>query len=134
MVTAPTDFEVSLSSGGPFGSSVTLTESGGSVASTEIFVRMLSASEGTPSGSITHMSAGAATVNVAVSGSVVAIPDMWVAYNDMNTLGGVANPSDVTEFEYSESGALVDYLWEGATGDGVGSTRMFCSGMTMAVR
>ena len=110
VVTAPTDFEVSLSSTTGFGASVTLTESGGSVASTPVFVRMNAASEGTPSGDITHVSAGATTVNVAVSGSVVAIPDEWVAYNDMNTLGGAANPTNVTEFEYSESGSLVDYV------------------------
>ena len=109
VVTAPTDFEVSLSSTTGFGASVTLTQSGGSVASTPVFVRMNAASEGTPSGDITHVSAGATTVNVAVSGSVVAIPDEWVAYNDMNTLGGAANPTNVTDFEYSESGSLVDY-------------------------
>ena len=107
-MTAPTDFEVSLTSTTGFGASVTLTQSGGSVASTPVFVRMNAASEGTPSGDITHTSAGATTVNVAVFGSVVAIPDEWVAYNDMNTMGGAANPPDVTEFDYSESGSLVD--------------------------
>ncbi len=102
-VTAPADFEVSLSSGGTFGPSVALPAAGG-----DVFVRMNAASEGTPFGDIEHTSAGASTVNVGVSGSVVAIPDVWVAYNDMNTLGGAANPPDVTDFDYSESGSLVD--------------------------
>ena len=74
VVTAPTDFEVSLSSDAGFGSAVTLFESGGSVVSTPVFVRMNRATEGTPSGDISHVSAGAATVNVAVSGSVVPPP------------------------------------------------------------
>ena len=37
------------------------------------------------------------------------IPDEWVAYNDMNTLGGEANPENVTEYEYDESGPLTDF-------------------------
>ena len=109
VVTAPTNFEVSLSSGGPFGALVSLPESGGSVASTEVFVRMNAASEGAPSGDITHASTGAASVDVAVSGSVVAIPDVWVAYNDMNTSVGGSNPANVTSYDYAAGGALTDY-------------------------
>ncbi len=69
LVTAPTGFQVSLNSGSGFGSSVSLTQSAGSVASTTIYVRMLSAS--TPvNGNITLASSGAVTQNVSVSGSV----------------------------------------------------------------
>ena len=111
VVTAPADFEVSLSSDAGFGASVTLSESGGTVAATDVFVRMLAASEGTPSGDISHVSAGATTVNVAVSGTVTTPPEPteWVAYNDMNTLAGDPNPANVTSYAYDIAGSLKDY-------------------------
>ncbi|MEZ5173115.1 MAG: hypothetical protein R2850_06335 [Bacteroidia bacterium] len=40
-VTAPANYQVSTTSGSGFGSSVTLTQSGGVVASTTIYVRMI---------------------------------------------------------------------------------------------
>ncbi len=69
MITAPADFEVSTASGSGFGPSVTLTQSGGTVAQTTIYVRFNRPTAGSSSGNITHASAGAATQNVAVSGS-----------------------------------------------------------------
>jgi hypothetical protein len=72
VVTAPTDFEVSTTSGSGFGPSVTLTQSGGTLAPTTVYVRMNAASVGAPSGDITHTSAGAATKNQPVSGTVSA--------------------------------------------------------------
>jgi len=68
-ITAPTNFEISLTSGGGFGSSLTLTESGGSVPATTIYVRFNHPSEGTSSGNITHESPGATTRSVPVSGT-----------------------------------------------------------------
>ena len=103
-VTAPADFEVAAASGGPFGASMVLPRSGG-----EVFVRMNTASEGSPSGVVSHSTAGATTVDVAVSGTVADIPVEWVAFNDMNTLGGDPNASHVTEYTYQESGTLKDY-------------------------
>ena len=68
-ITAPADFEVSLTSGGGFGSSALLTQSGGSVAPTSIYVRLNRATDGSSSGDISHTSTGAATENVPVSGT-----------------------------------------------------------------
>ena len=111
VVTAPTDFEVSLSSTTGFGASVTLTQSGGSVASTPVFVRMNAASEGTPSGDITHVSAGATTVNVAVSGTVL--------------------PTDTSDpvlvVDVPANGAVVEassLVFDGSATDDVGVTRV----------
>ena len=72
IVTAPTDFQVSLSSGTGFGTSVTTAApTGGTVASTPIYVRLVPTSATTyTSLNITHAS-GATTKNVAVSGSSV---------------------------------------------------------------
>ena len=72
VVTAPTDFEVSTTSGSGFGPSVVLTQTGGILAPTTVFVRMSAAAPGTPSGDITHTSTGAATKNQPVSGTVTA--------------------------------------------------------------
>ncbi len=68
-INAPTDFEISTTSGSGFGSSLGLTQSGGSVPATDIYVRFNRATEGTSSGDVTHTSSGATTQNVAVSGT-----------------------------------------------------------------
>ncbi len=84
-VTAPTGFEVSKTSGSGFGPSTTLTQSGGTVGISTIYVRM-AASSGSPSnGNITCASTGATTQNVAVSGTVNALPTI--------TLGTIAGVS-----------------------------------------
>ena len=72
VVTAPSDFQVSTTSGSGFGSSVTLTQTGGTVAATPIYVRFNRATAGTSSGNITHTSTGATAQNVAVSGTATA--------------------------------------------------------------
>ncbi|MCK0107943.1 T9SS type A sorting domain-containing protein [Flavobacteriaceae bacterium S0825] len=72
-VTAPTDFEISETSGGTFGASVTLMESGGSVSSTTIYARLKSGlAINTYSGDVTASSTGATSQTVALSGSVYA--------------------------------------------------------------
>lgn len=68
-VTAPTGYQVSTTSSSGFGSSVTLNHSGGTVASTPIYVRFAPTAVQAYSGNITHASTGATTQNVAVSGS-----------------------------------------------------------------
>ncbi len=71
-IVAPLDFEISTTGSG-FGPSLTLPQSGGSVAETTVFVRFHRATEGTSSGDVTHTSPGAATQAVAVSGTTGAI-------------------------------------------------------------
>ena len=70
VVTAPTGFEVSTSSGSGYGSSVSLPPSSGTVSSTSIFVRLTSSASGSPSGNVTCTSTSATTQNVAASGTV----------------------------------------------------------------
>ena len=69
VVTAPADFEISTTSESDFGSSLTLLQSGGSVAATTIYVRFNRGTLGTSSGNNTHTSSGATTKNVVVSGT-----------------------------------------------------------------
>ena len=70
VVTAPTGFEVSLTSGSGYASSISISPSSGTVASTTIYIRMTSAATGTPSGNVSVTSTGASTVNLSVSGIV----------------------------------------------------------------
>ena len=73
-VTPPTNYEISLTSGGTFTSSpIILTQSGGSVALTTIYVRLKAGlSIGPYNESITTSSTGATNNNIACNGSVTA--------------------------------------------------------------
>lgn len=71
VVTAPSGYEVSTTSGSGFGGSVTLTQSGGTVGSTTIYVRFAPGSSGTYNANITHTSTGATTQNKALTGTAV---------------------------------------------------------------
>ena len=72
-IAAPADFELSLTGTGGWTSSLTLSESGGLVPSTPVYVRFNRASVGTSSGNIVHSSPGAATRNQPVTGTA-AVP------------------------------------------------------------
>lgn len=69
VITAPTHFEISFHSNNSFGSTLTLSRSGGVVGSTTIFVRFSPTTSGVKSGNVTHVSSGAVTKNMAVSGN-----------------------------------------------------------------
>jgi hypothetical protein len=69
VINAPSGFEVSTSSGGPYGSSLTLSPSGGSISAT-VYVRFSPTSAQSYSGNITNTSSGI-TRNVSVSGTGV---------------------------------------------------------------
>ncbi len=74
VITAPTDFEISLTAGTGFTNSITLTESSGTVASTTIYVRLISGKAlGTYTDDVDITSTGASTKTVSVSGDVVDI-------------------------------------------------------------
>ena len=96
LLTAPTDYEISTTSGSGFGSTVTLTQAAGVVASTPIYVRLKSglAVASYNLENIALTSAGASTVNVACSGTVTAAP----AANDLcaSAIGLVINAAAVT--------------------------------------
>jgi hypothetical protein len=71
-ITAPTAFQVSTDNS-TFASSVTLTETSGTVASTTIYARFSpSSANGSATGNIANTSSGATTQNVSVSGNAVA--------------------------------------------------------------
>src|SRR5690606_7994805 len=70
-VTAPANFQVSLSSGSGFGSSVNIIQTGGTAPVTPVYVRLSAGlSANAYNGNVTASSTGATTANVAVSGTV----------------------------------------------------------------
>ena len=69
VVTPPTGYEVCLTSGGTYTSSVTISASG-TLSATTVYVRLSATASGSPSGNITCVSIGATTQNVSVSGVV----------------------------------------------------------------
>jgi hypothetical protein len=73
-VTAPSGYEVSVSSGSGYGSSLVLTQSAGSVASTTIYARFVPTAVQSYNGNISHASTGATTTNKAVTGTGLALP------------------------------------------------------------
>ena len=74
-VTAPTNFEVSLTSGSGFGPSVSISPASGTVASTEVFIRLASGlAINSYNGDIAVSSSPAAEQLVAVSGNVFGPP------------------------------------------------------------
>ena len=74
-VNAPANFHVSTLAGSGYGTSVNLTQAGGIVASTTIFVRSTaSAPSGPIAGNVSLTSTGATTADVAVSGTIYPIP------------------------------------------------------------
>ncbi len=73
--TAPANFEVSTTTGTGFGSAVTLTQTGGNVASTTLYVRMIAGLPvNTYGGNMVLTSTGATAVNIALSGNVTPMP------------------------------------------------------------
>lgn len=70
VVTAPTGYEVSLSSGVNYSNSVTIIPISGTVSATVVYVRLSIAATGAPSGNIAVTSTGASSSNKAVTGTV----------------------------------------------------------------
>jgi gliding motility-associated-like protein len=100
VATAPTGFEVSLSSTSGYGTSVTLTPSGGSVPSTTIYVRSsVTAAAGNISGNVTLSSVGNTSQTVAVSGLINALPTITAITNQT-----VVNGASTTTVSFSGTG------------------------------
>ncbi|MEI8049764.1 MAG: DUF4082 domain-containing protein, partial [Bacteroidota bacterium] len=82
-ITAPTGFEVSTAPGSGYAGLITLTQSGGSVSGTTVYVRLTNAASGTLSDNVSLTSTNATTQDVAVNGTVNSLPTA--------TIGGTAS-------------------------------------------
>jgi hypothetical protein len=81
LITPPTNYEISETSGSGFTSSITLTQSSGSVANTTIYIRLNSASNGAWNGNLDLTSTGATTVSIALNGTTsdpVVYPELYI--------------------------------------------------------
>jgi hypothetical protein len=109
-IAAPTDFEISTTSGSDYASTLKLSQSGGSVAATPVYVRFNRTTAGTSSGNIVHTSSGATTQNVAVSGTAGTAAG-WTAYNDGGYIDGQISTNITTYACYTNgtSGLLKNY-------------------------
>lgn len=107
-LTAPTNYEISTTSGSGFTSSLTLTHSGGTVNTTTIYVR-LKASLGVGtynSQNITASSSGATSQTVTCSGSVTAItPTITLTPTTLTGFTYIEGSGPSTEQTFTISGA-----------------------------
>jgi uncharacterized repeat protein (TIGR02543 family) len=89
LLTAPTDYEISTTSGSGFGISITLTQTSGTVSTTTIYVRLKAglAVASYNSENIAATSIGATTKNVTCSGNVT-IPSYTITFNGNGSTGG----------------------------------------------
>ncbi len=106
VVTAPTDYEVSLTPGAGFGHSVTIIPVSGTVGATTIYVRFAPGTAvGVVNGNITHVSGAADMLNLPVSGTaidnpVITTPQYSVTNSTTAMMGATIsniNSSNVTE-------------------------------------
>lgn len=83
-ITAPADYEISTISGSGFSSTVTLTQTGGSVSATNIYVRLNATTLGTKTGVLLFESegnAGAISQTINLTGTVtspVVLPELYI--------------------------------------------------------
>lgn len=88
VLTAPTHYQISLSANGPYSSTLNLPYTGGTLATTTIYVRFSPTLFGTLNGTLTVSGGTAPTVNVLLVGKGVQSPndfsnkgtDFWVGY------------------------------------------------------
>ncbi|MCJ0741862.1 YDG domain-containing protein [Pedobacter montanisoli] len=107
IITAPGGFEISTSSAGTYGSSISMFPTGGTVSNTTIYIRLRADIIGSPSGNIAVSSTGATSKTIAVSGTANITPATPSASsNSPVVLGTTLNLSTPTV-----SGAT--YSWTG---------------------
>ena len=105
-VTAPSGYELSLTSGGSFGNAVTLTQSAATVATTSVYVRLNNNASNGASGNIVCSSTNATSVNVSTGSATVGNPTVtnsnalnFDGINDKVTLNSNLLPA-TTELTY----------------------------------
>ena len=108
VVTAPADFEVSLTSGGSFSNSVTIPENSGTIAETDIYIRLASGlSTGNYSGSATVSSSGLSE-SVNVAGEVqAATPQLSISTTSIAGINYSVNDGPSQEESFSVEGQFL---------------------------
>ncbi|MBK9973908.1 MAG: hypothetical protein IPP14_03945 [Planctomycetes bacterium] len=94
-LTAPSEFQISLTSGAGFGGALSLTPSGGTLAATTIFVRYNPTGAGGASGPLTAASSTASTAQINLNGAIVTTPTIFVSSGSLSLTSarlGLASP------------------------------------------
>ena len=112
IVTAPTGFQVSTTSGSGFGSSVTLTQVSGTVASTPIYVRFIPTLAQVYNGNITHASTGATQQDLALSGTGTSPVDPSVNIAVTSGTNPTCPSTSVTFTATPTNGGTPSYQWK----------------------
>jgi hypothetical protein len=126
VVTAPTGFEVSLSSGSGYNSSVSLTPSSGTVSSTTIYVRLTSSASGSPSGNVVCSSTGATSQSVSASGTVSTVSLSASSQTNVACFGGNTGAASVN----AASGGTPTYAYNWTPGNPTGDGTVSVTGLT----
>lgn len=107
-ITPPSNFEISTVTGALFvpTSPITLTPVDGTLGNTTIYVRFAPTVVQAYAGNITHVSSGATSQNVAVSGNGVPVPPDLPFYDDFN---------------YTDNDLLMNHGWVAHSGAGTAS-------------
>jgi hypothetical protein len=126
VVTAPTGFEVSLSSGSGYNSSVSLTPSSGTVSSTTIYVRLTSSASGSPSGNVVCSSTGATNQNISASGTVSLVTLSASSQTNVACFGGNTGAASVN----AASGGTPAYFYNWTPGNPTGDGTVSVTGLT----
>ena len=122
-VTAPTGYELCKTSGGSFTNSLTYTPSGGTVASSTVYIRLKSSASNGASGNISLTASGATQVDLATgSATVNALPTVTASVTETsgssNNDGIVCATASVT----LNGGGATSYTWDNGVTNGVGFT------------
>lgn len=93
-ISAPAEFQISLTAGSGYGSSVVLTPTAGTLASTTIYVRYNPGSVGTHTGVVSCFSTGSNVINIPVNGTASLPPPASIVVNPttlntFNTIVGI---------------------------------------------
>ena len=131
VITAPGNFEISTSSGSGFGSSLTLTQSGGTVPSRTIYVHFKPTAQTSYSDSITHVSSGANNPSVAVSGTGALAPSVSTQAATTQTSTGATLNGTVTA---ANDASIADrgFYWKTSPGVSTSDTQASEGGTTVS--
>lgn len=127
VLTAPASYEISETTGAGFTNSITLTQSSGNVATTTIYVRLISGllENNSPfNESISITSTGASTQNVDLEGTVTITAALTVSETNLSGFTYVAGngPSAEQSYDVSGTGLTADIVITAPTGYEVSAT------------
>lgn len=124
LLSAPTGFEISTNSSTGFATTLTLTQSGGNVTATTIYIRMSAVASGSASGTIDATSTGVSSVTLAVSGVSSPFSVGSVSNNQIVCYNGSA--SDIVL-----SGSVGTIQWQSSTNNSTWSNIVGATSATL---